>query len=334
MKYEKQEIEDIYNLPFTTLIYRAQETHHRHQDPAGVQTCALKSIKTGSCPEDCKYCPQSAHYDTFVGPEKLLDKDTILEDARLAILDGASRFCMGAAWKQVPDGDPFESVLETTTAVSDLGLEVCCTLGSMTKEQGVRLKEAGCTVYNHNLDTSREYYKEIITTRAYDERLDTLQNARDAGLEICSGGILGMGESVQDRLEMLRELGNMNPQPDSVPINALVAVEGTPLADREFVDGIEFVRIIATARILMPKAMVRLSAGRTEMSEELQALCFLAGANSIFLGDRLLTTENPGLNQDLALLKKLGLRLLDPEKARAIHRRSDTVSKEPVATGV
>ena len=333
MKYEKHEIQDIYNLPFTTLIYRAQETHHSHQDPAGVQTCALKSIKTGSCPEDCKYCPQSAHYNTFVGPEQLLDKETILEDARLATRDGASRFCMGAAWKQVPDGSQFESVLETTTAMKDLGLEVCCTLGSMTKEQAVRLKEAGCTVYNHNLDTSREYYQEIITTRDYDERLDTLQNARTAGLEICSGGILGMGESVEDRLEMLRELANMNPPPDSVPINALVAVEGTPLAGQEFVDGIEFVRTIATARILMPKAMVRLSAGRTEMSEELQALCFLAGANSIFLGDRLLTTGNPGPDQDLALLEKLGLRLLDPEKARAIHRRSDVMSKEPVLTG-
>ena len=231
----------------------------------------------------------------------------------------------------MPDGPQFESVLEATSAVKALGLEVCCTLGSMNKEQAVRLKEAGCTVYNHNLDTSRNYYTEIITTRAYDERLDTLRNARDAGLEICSGGILGMGESVQDRLEMLLELANMDPQPDSVPINALVAVEGTPLADREFVDGIQFVRIIATTRILMPKAMVRLSAGRTEMSEELQALCFLAGANSIFLGDRLLTTENPESNEDLALLDKLGLHLLDPEKARAIHRRSNATSKEAVS---
>ncbi|MFP6854457.1 MAG: biotin synthase BioB [Opitutales bacterium] len=334
MKYEKQEIENIYKLPFTTLIYRAQETHHKYQDPAGVQTCALKSIKTGSCPEDCKYCPQSAHYNTFVGPEKLLEKEMILEDARQASRDGASRFCMGAAWKQVPEGRPFESVLETTAAVKDLGMEVCCTLGSMTKNQAVRLKEAGCTVYNHNLDTSREFYKEIITTRSYDERFETLQNAREAGLEICSGGILGMGESVQDRLEMLRELANMEPQPDSVPINALVAVSGTPLENREFVDGIEFVRTIATARILMPKAMVRLSAGRTEMSDELQALCFLAGANSIFLGDRLLTTENPEANQDLALLDKLGLRLLDPEKARAIHRRSDRLPSKPISTGV
>ncbi|MFP6901981.1 MAG: biotin synthase BioB, partial [Opitutales bacterium] len=320
MKYKEQEIEEIYNLPFTTLIFRAQETHHRHQDPAGIQACALKSIKTGSCPEDCKYCPQSAHYNTFVGPQKLLDTETILEDARRATREGASRFCMGAAWKQVPDGSQFESVLETISAVRDLGLEVCCTLGSMTKEQAVRLKDAGCTIYNHNLDTSRDYYEEIITTRTYDERLETLRNARAAELEICSGGILGMGESVRDRLEMLRELANLEPQPESVPINALIAVEGTPLAEKEFVDGIEFVRVIATARILMPKAMVRLSAGRTEMSEELQTLCFLAGANSIFLGERLLTTENPDANQDLALLEKLGLKLLDPEKARAIHQ--------------
>jgi len=333
MKYEKQEIEDIYNLPITTLFYRAQETHHRHQDPAGVQTCALKSIKTGSCPEDCKYCPQSAHYNTFVEAERLLDTETILEDARQAASEGASRFCMGAAWKCVPEGSQFDEVLETTSAVKNLGLEVCCTFGAMTKAQAVRLKEAGCTVYNHNLDTSRDYYGEIITTRSYDERLETIHNARDAGLEICSGGILGMGESIPDRLEMLRELANLNPQPESVPINSLVPVEGTPLADQKLVDGIEFVRIIATARILMPRAMVRLSAGRSEMSEELQTLCFLAGANSIFLGDRLLTTENPESNADLALLKKLGLRLLDPERARAIHRSSDAVSREPVSAG-
>ncbi len=333
MKYEKREIEDIYNLPFTTLLHKAQETHHRHQDPAGVQACALKSIKTGSCSEDCKYCPQSAHHGTSLEPEKLLDTETILKDARQAAHEGASRFCMGAAWKKVPDGAQFDSVLETTSAVRDLGMEVCCTFGSMTKLQAARLKEAGCVVYNHNIDTSRDYYAEIITTRSYDDRFETIQNARDAGLEICSGGILGMGESVQDRLEMLRELANMDPQPDSVPINALVSVEGTPLADRAFVDSIEFVRSIATTRILMPKAMVRLSAGRSEMSDELQALCFLAGANSIFLGDRLLTTDNPEPHEDLALLDKLGLHLLDPEKARAIHRCSNAASKETAASG-
>ena len=331
MKYQKQEIEEIYNLPITTLIYRAQETHHRHQDPSGVQTCALKSIKTGSCPEDCKYCPQSAHYNTFVESERLLDIESILDDARQAAREGASRFCMGAAWKCVPEGEPFEEVLKTTSEVRNLGMEVCCTLGAMTKDQASRLKEAGCTVYNHNLDTSRDFYGEIITTRSYDERLETIQNAREAGLEICSGGILGMGERVSDRLEMLRELANLNPQPESVPINSLVPVEGTPMADNEKVDDIEFVRIIATTRILMPKAMVRLSAGRTEMSDELQTLCFLAGANSIFLGDRLLTTENPQSNEDLALLKKLGLQLLDPEKARTIHRSSDVESKEPAS---
>ena len=326
MKYNEQDIETIYNLPFTTLIYRAQETHHRHQDPSGIQTCALKSIKTGTCPEDCKYCPQSAHYDTAVGPEKLLDTESILEDARQAVREGASGLCMGAAWTRIPRGDQFKSVLKTTTAVSEMGLEVCCTFGAMTKEQALELKEAGCTVYNHNLDTSRDYYQEIITTRTYDERLETLKNARAANLEICSGGILGMGESIHDRLEMLRELANMEPPPESVPINALVAVPGTPLEDQEFVDGIEFVRIIATARILMPKAMVRLSAGRNEMSEELQTLCFLAGANSIFLGDRLLTTENPEAEADRNLLEKLGLSLLDPERAREFHRQTSDSS--------
>jgi biotin synthase len=320
MPYTLDQVREIYSLPLTTLIFRAQQAHHRHQDPAGVQLCTLKSIKTGACPEDCAYCPQSAHHNTGLAAEPLMETDAILTDAQKAKAGGATRFCMGAAWSRVRDGAQFESVLRTVAAVKGLGLEVCCTLGMLTETQARRLKEAGCDVYNHNLDTSREFYSKIITTRTYDERLQTLANVRKAGLEVCSGGILGMGESVDDRLKMLLELANMDPQPDSVPINALVAVEGTPLAQQPFVDAFEFVRTIATARILMPRAMVRLSAGRTEMSDELQALCYLAGANSIFLGDKLLTTPNPDKNEDFALLQRLGLHDLHPDDARKIHR--------------
>ena len=323
-RYTIEEIRSIYDLPITTLIYRAQEAHHRHQDPSGVQSCALKSIKTGSCPEDCKYCPQSAHYNTFVESETLLDTASILSDARAAHEAGATRFCMGAAWRKVPDGPQYESVLQTVTAVRDMGMEVCCTLGMMEEGQAVRLKEAGCSVYNHNLDTSRDFYQEIITTRSYDNRLETLANVRKAGMEVCCGGILGMGESKEDRLGLLAELANLDPQPESVPINSLVPVEGTPMGDQEQVDGIAFVRMIATARILMPRAMVRLSAGRTEMSEELQTLSFLAGANSIFLGDKLLTTSNPGQDEDSLLLEKLGLRNIHPDEARAAQGREAT----------
>ncbi len=298
----------LYGLPLTTLILRAQEVHHRHHNPAEVMLCSLKSIKTGGCPEDCSYCPQSSRNTTFVEAEALMETEAILGDARRAKEGGSVRFCMGAAWRGVRDGRQFDSVLETVRGVKALDLQVCCTLGMLTPDQARRLKQAGCDVYNHNLDTSREYYPSIITTRTYDDRLDTLSNVRAAGLQVCSGGILGMGEAVDDRLKLLVELANLEPQPDSVPINALVAVEGTPLEDRPFVDSIEFVRTIATARILMPRAVVRLSAGRTEMSDETQALCFLAGANSIFTGDRLLTTENPGLDKDRALLERLGLR--------------------------
>lgn len=325
MKFTKEEIASIYNLPLTTLIFKAQEVHHKHQDPAGVQLCTLKSIKTGSCPEDCKYCPQSAHHSTFVEPEKLLDTETILKDAEAAKEGGASRFCMGAAWRCVPEGKPFDSVLETVSAVSDMGMEVCVTLGMLREDQAVRLKDAGATVYNHNLDTSREHYKNIISTRTYDERLETIENVRKAGLEVCTGGILGLGEKEEDRIGLLWQLANMDPQPDSVPINALVAVEGTPMEKQEFVDTIEFVRAIATARIFMPKSIVRLSAGRTEMSEETQALCFLAGANSIFMGEKLLTTPNPESNDDMKLMKKLGLHALDPKKAREIHQMAEAI---------
>ncbi len=327
MKYTRDDVRAIYELPFTTLIFRAQQVHQKHQDPAGVQLCTLKSIKTGSCPEDCAYCPQSAHHNTFVEAEKLLDKETILADARQAKAGGATRFCMGAAWRCVPKGAPFKAVLDTVSSVRSMGMEVCCTLGMLNPEQAVELKEAGCSVYNHNLDTSREFYSEIITTRTYEDRLETLDNVRKAGIEVCSGGILGLGESPADRVGLLMELANLEPQPDSVPINALVAVEGTPLEDQAPIDMIEFVRAIATARILMPKAMVRLSAGRTEMSKEAQALCFLAGANSIFLGDKLLTTPNPESNDDLKLLDELGLHPLDPDEARRIHKDSGPVAE-------
>lgn len=317
------ELKAIYHLPLTTLIYRAQEAHHRHQDPAGVQLCTLKSIKTGRCSEDCKYCPQSAHNDTGLEPERLLDTPRVLIDAIKAKQGGASRFCMGAAWRRVYNNKQFDNILETVKGVKKLGLEVCCTLGMLDINQARALKEAGCDVYNHNIDSSREFYSKIITTRTFDDRLDTLKNVRDAGMEVCCGGILGMGESVDDRLKMLVELANMDPPPDSVPINALVACEGTPLEGQNFVDSIEFVRTIATARIAMPRAMVRLSAGRSQMNEEMHALCYLAGANSIFLGDKLLTTENPRQSDDFQQLEKFGLHDLHPDTARAIHAKSE-----------
>ncbi len=300
-------IRKIYELPLPELLFRAQEMHRRHHDPAAVQLCTLQSIKTGRCPEDCKYCPQSAHYNTGLDPEPLMDTGAVLAAACAAREGGASRFCMGAAWREVRDGAQFDSVLDAVRGVSALGLEVCCTLGMLTEPQAGRLKDAGCSVYNHNLDTSREYYPEIITTRTYDDRLATLAAVRQAGLQVCCGGILGMGEAVDDRLKLLQELANLDPQPDSVPINALVPVPGTPLGDNASIEPFEFVRIIATARILLPRAMVRLSAGRTAMSDELQALCFIAGANSIFLGDKLLTTPNPERSEDMQLLGRLGM---------------------------
>lgn len=309
--YDLAALQGIYALPLPELLFRAQQVHREHHDPTAIQLCTLQSIKTGGCPEDCKYCPQSAHYNTVVEAEQLMNVDQIVLAARAARAGGASRFCMGAAWREVRDGAQFDSVLSAVRGVSSLGLEVCCTLGLLGEGQAVRLKDAGCTVYNHNLDTSREYYPEIITTRTYDDRLATLARVRAAGLQVCSGGILGLGESVEDRLKLLAELAALEPQPDSVPINALVPVEGTPLGDHPPVDPIEFVRIIATARIVMPRAMVRLSAGRTAMTDELQALCFVAGANSIFLGDKLLTTPNPERSEDLRLLTKLGMKPLN-----------------------
>ncbi len=300
----------IHDLPLPDLLFRAQAVHrHRHRTDE-VQLCSLLSIKTGACPEDCAYCPQSAHYKTNVGPERLLAVDDVLEQARAAQGVGATRFCMGAAWRDVRDGRDFDSVLTMVRGVRELGMEACVTLGMLSADQARRLKAAGLTAYNHNLDTSPEFYGEIITTRTYDERLDTLARVRDAGISVCSGGIIGMGESIDDRCAMLVQLANLPEHPESVPVNALVAVSGTPLENRPPVDAFELVRMVATARILMPASVVRLSAGRTSLSREAQVLCFVAGANSIFYGDRLLTTGNPDCEADLDLLSTAGLRPL------------------------
>lgn len=297
----------LYDLSFPELLYQAQSVHRRYHDPSTIQLCTLLSIKTGGCPEDCAYCPQSAHYETPVSPEKSLDVEQVVETARRARDNGSTRFCMGGAWREAPQGRPFERILEMVREVSKLGLEVCCTLGMLTAEQADRLAEAGLTAYNHNLDTSPEFYGKIITTRSYQDRLDTLKAVRQAGVTVCCGGILGMGESRQDRLRLLQVLCSLRPHPESVPINALVPVQGTPLADRPPLDSFELVRMIATARIVLPTSRIRLSAGRTGMSQEAQALCFLAGANSIFTGERLLTTPNPGSDHDRDLLNRLGL---------------------------
>lgn len=316
MIYYLEDVRKIYNLPLPTLLYYAQEIHQQSQVPDAVQINMLQSIKTGACPEDCAYCPQSARNATGLKPEPLMDPAEVIAAAVRAKAAGATRFCMGAAWRKVNDGPQFESVLASVRGVKALGLEVCCTLGLITEEQAKRLREAGCDYYNHNLDTSREYYPKIITTRTYDDRLHTIENVRAAGMNVCSGGILGLGETVDDRLKMLIELANMDPQPESVPINSLVACPGTPLEGRPRTDIFEFVRIIAVARILMPKALVKISAGRAQMSDEAQALCFCAGANSIFLGDKLLTTPNGPASKDFELLARLGMHRLDEAEFR------------------
>lgn len=302
-----EEVNSLYNLKFPELIYRAQTIHRENFPDYEVQRSTLLSIKTGACPEDCKYCPQSAHYQTGVDRHKLLPLKTVLEKAAAAKAEGSTRFCMGAAWREVKEGEDFDKVLEMVRGVRDLGMQVCCTLGMLTEEQAVALREAGCYAYNHNLDTSPEYYGEIITTRTYKERLDTIKNVRKAGMTVCCGGIVGMGESVEDRLELLRQLAIQNPHPESVPINMLVRVKGTPLEDEQAVDPLDFVRLIATARVLMPQSFVRLSAGRMEMSKETQALAFVAGANSVFAGEKLLTTPNPDDDTDANMLNELGL---------------------------
>jgi biotin synthase len=312
MPVTREEVRAIYDRPLLPLVDEARRVHLAHHSDNAVQLCTLLSVKTGGCPEDCAYCPQAARYDTSVGAERMLEVDEVLASARRASELGSTRFCMGAAWREVKDGPAFERVLEMVRGVKALGLEACATLGMLTEQQAQRLKEAGLDAYNHNLDTSREHYRSIITTRTFDDRLCTLDNVRRAGITVCSGGIVGMGESDEDRCEMLRTLATLDPQPESVPINALVPVPGTPLGDRPPVDPLVLVRMIAVARILMPRARVRLSAGRASLTREAQILCMLAGANSIFYGDKLLTTPNPGEEDDLALIREAGLQPMAP----------------------
>ena len=307
--YTLSEIEAIYTSPLPDLIFRAQQAHRAFHRSDEVQGCMLLSVKTGGCPEDCAYCPQSAHYKTDVVRTDLLSVDEVRQSAESARAQGATRFCMGAAWRDAPEGDEFDRVLDMVRIVRGLGMEACCTLGMLNQTQADALAQAGLTAYNHNLDTSPEFYGSIITTRTYDERLETLQRVRRAGITVCSGGIIGMGEDRRARYGMLRQLSSLRPHPESVPVNLLVRVNGTPLGDRPPEDPFELVRTIATARILMPASFVRLSAGRAALTDEAHALCFLAGANSVFLGDRLLTTPNPGQTHDDKLLDRLGMRL-------------------------
>ena len=310
------EVSALYALPLLELIHKAQTVHRAVFQDNKVQLCSLLSIKTGGCSEDCGYCPQAARYHTGVKAEKLMSVETVLASASQARAAGATRFCMGAAWREVKDGPQFDNVLEMVRGVKALGMEACATLGMLTDSQARRLKAAGLSAYNHNLDTSAEHYEDIISTRTYDDRLRTLERVRGAGISVCSGGIIGLGESVEDRCKLLLTLANQEVHPESVPINALVAVKGTPLQDQKPVESVEMVRTIATARLLMPLSMVRLSAGRMQMNQEAQLLCMLAGANSLFFGEKLLTTGNPQYTQDMALLEKAGIRPLAPDPSR------------------
>ncbi|HET7150635.1 MAG TPA: biotin synthase BioB [Candidatus Acidoferrum sp.] len=308
--WTRDEIRSVFNLPLPELIFRAQLAHREFHKPEEVQLCRLLSIKTGACPEDCAYCSQSAHYKTPVARQKLMDPADVLASAQRAKADGATRFCMGAAWRDIPEGKEFDAVLEMVRSVAALDLEVCCTLGMLTDSQAARLKHAGLTAYNHNLDTSPEFYGHIITTRVYEDRLATIARVRKAGITVCCGGILGLGESDEDRIGLLHQLATLNPHPESVPINVLARVDGTPLANTPELDPMIMVRAIATARILMPASRVRLSGGRHKLSREAIALCFLAGANSIFTGEKLLTTPNPSIDKDKALLDELGMKAM------------------------
>jgi biotin synthase len=301
------EVSEIYHSPLLELVFRAATVHRQYHQPGEVQICTLLSVKTGGCPEDCAYCPQAARYHTGVKAHKLMEVDEVLEKAKEARSNGSTRFCMGAAWREVRNNRDFDKVIEMVKGVNDLGMEVCCTMGMLTEEQAKRLKEAGLYAYNHNLDTSEEHYDKIITTRTFDDRIKTIGNVRKAGISVCSGGIIGMGESHAARIGMLHTLATLPEHPESVPVNALVAVEGTPLENMQRVPVFDMVRMIATARILMPATMVRLSAGRLDMPVVEQAFCFMAGANSIFAGDKLLTTPNPSFTNDMEMFSLLGL---------------------------
>lgn len=323
--YTKQELLAIYNQPLFDLLFQAQQVHRANQTANEVQVSSLISVKTGGCSEDCAYCPQSARYNTKVKVHKLMEVNEVMDIAKNAKEGGASRLCLGAAWREVRNNRDFDKVIDMVKGVNEIGMEVCCTLGMLSEEQAQRLAEAGLYAYNHNLDTSSENYENIITTRTYDDRLNTINNVRKAGVTVCSGGIIGMGESVEDRMDMLLTLSNLDPQPESVPINALVPVEGTPLEDQPIVPIWDMVRMIATTRIAMPKTTVRLSAGRTRMSLEGQALCFMAGANSIFAGEKLLTTPNPDFDADKEMFKLFNLKSKpafknDPRPERVVEK--------------
>lgn len=310
--WTKEEILEIYNKPLLDLIYEAASVHRKYHNPNEVQVSTLLSIKTGGCPEDCAYCPQAARYHTDIETNDLMSVDQVKAQALRAKSSGSSRVCMGAAWRNVEDGPEFDQVLDMVRTINSLDMEVCCTLGMLSENQAKRLAEAGLYAYNHNLDSSEEYYKEIISTRGWEDRLETLKNVRKTNVTVCSGGIIGMGESIEDRAGMLLALASLSPQPESVPINALVSVEGTPLEEQEVVPIWDMIRMVATTRIVLPTTTVRLSAGRTEMSKEGQAFCFLAGAGSIFAGDKLLTTPNPDVNEDMELFKILGINPMKP----------------------
>ncbi len=322
--WSTEEVQALFDLPFSELLFQAQSVHREHFNPNEVQVSTLLSIKTGACPEDCQYCSQSGHYNTDLEKEKLMEVEKVLHEAQKAKENGASRFCMGAAWKH-PSKKDFPHVLEMVKGVRELGLETCMTLGALTEEQTEVLAEAGLDYYNHNIDTSREYYKKIISTRSFDDRIDTLRHVRDAGIKVCSGGIVGMGEQAEDRIAFLRELANLPGHPDSVPINNLVKIKGTPLEHADDIDSFDFIRMVAVTRILMPYSYVRLSAGREAMNEQMQALCFFAGANSIFYGEKLLTTSNSLENEDLALFAKLGIR---PEEKTLEHVRTGNLFEQ------
>jgi len=323
----KEALLELYNKPLLELVFEAATIHRQYHNPREVQMSSLLSIKTGGCAEDCGYCPQAARYHTDVEAHKLMTVESVVDQAKNAKANGSSRLCMGAAWREVRDNKDFDNVIEMVQAINDLDMEVCCTLGMMNEEQAQRLKNAGLFAYNHNLDTSKDYYKDVISTREYEDRLNTIDNARKAGISVCSGGIIGMGEAVEDRIGLLMSYMEMDTPPESIPINALVAVEGTPLEDQKPIEQWEMIRMVATTRIAFPKSVVRLSAGRTKMNMEGQALCFMAGASSIFAGDKLLTTPNPEYNEDMEMFNILGL---IPKEPFAEGEKPKTIPDEKI----